>query len=545
MPSYDAMPGTERDRFALSLQKAKSTEFGATRHSSLKERLDKRALKRNPEAEKPGAVYFSFVPDQMEVLLRELQRETTLMAAEDEHLLAVGRQTYQAMVDNRLEQADVKEAAEHGTFSQKLTQFLESLGFKPDFKLRLPMRWACVALVLMLLLVACGGGVTVEANTPMPPTVVASETVPVTEEIEETATPEGFGEKTTVDYGRYAGEEQQADMIVIPKWQEIVDELNRLNLALPTNLEIVDVAADNILVEALQTGRADDYPEGTTFTLSQVTGHEGELLTVTVDGANEVLSGSPAVGLAISIDNLPAAIDAQGNVVAYVDPQTGQWTAGSRGLAPEVVANVPQTTATADTENPYFNLPADSVELNASEEEITQKLAELGQYGFPLGYNEALSTYSRLCLVEKLNFLKEGSYIRIGDFDVRVTGECSYLDVNREKQTALVALAVQNSVEGGTWMPNFVAPGVFAPSVIQESFETSTKIKPGMILDIAFNLPDANNLSLKGAAHHGRAVEQLYTQEEIKKFVRTKNPNSLNNKIIMPLSIARIWIFEE
>ena len=172
-------------------------------------------------------------------------------------------------------------------------------------------------------------------------------------------------------------------------------------------------------------------------------------------------------------------------------------------------------------------------------------LQKLDKYIYPLIKNSETGTYSIACTLEKLNFLKEGSYIRIGDFDVRVTGECSYLDVNREKQTALVALAVQNSVEGGTWMPNFVAPGVFAPSVIQESFETSTKIKPGMILDIAFNLPDANNLSLKGAAHHGRAVEQLYTQEEIKKFVRTKNPNSLNNKIIMPLSIARIWIFEE
>jgi len=59
-----------------------------------------------------------------------------------------------------------------------------------------------------------------------------------------------------------------------------------------------------------------------------------------------------------------------------------------------------------------------------------------------------------------------------------------------------------------------------------------------MILDIAFNLPDANNLSLKGAAHHGRAVEQFYTPEEIEQFVSVGDPKTLHY-LLIPLAVAQ------
>jgi hypothetical protein len=152
-----------------------------------------------------------------------------------------------------------------------------------------------------------------------------------------------------VDYGRYSDNEAAAVTALTPRWQEIANLILSQNLALPSNILIVDISADNVLIEALETGRGDDYePAGTTFTMSYVQGHEGEILTVTLEGANSV-AGITAVELALGANGLPVALDDAGSVVRYVDQQTGQWRAGSVPLAPEIVEGVAQTTATPET----------------------------------------------------------------------------------------------------------------------------------------------------------------------------------------------------
>jgi hypothetical protein len=238
---------------------------------------------------------------------------------------------------------------------------------------------------LSLLLAACGSPVSAEGPGSLTETAVSTQAVEADQATAtadfEMPTPEATPVELAdlnVDYGRYEGNEEQANEVLEARWREIADSIIEQQLALPSNIEIIDISSGNALIEALQTGREDDYPEGTTFTISQVEGFEGQLLTVTLDRANAVLSGNPAVELAISIDELPAALNAQGEVVAYVDPVTGQWAAGSVELAPEIVENVPQATATLEAGEFDFNLP------EATMDNITEIPEPVRAQTFPL-----------------------------------------------------------------------------------------------------------------------------------------------------------------
>jgi hypothetical protein len=228
-------------------------------------------------------------------------------------------------------------------------------------------RAASLLLAFNMLLAACS--TKVEANPPIQPTA-AGETIPFTKEpvepvVEQPTPTEPVPSlsELEIDYGRYSDEQEGAQQALQAQWEEISQSILRENLALPFNIKIVDISATNALIEALQTGREDDYPEGTTFTRSYVKGFEYQLLTVTLSGANEVLIGNPATQLAISVDELPAALDKNGQAVAYVDKETGQWTAGSVELAPEVVENTAQTTATPEEES-FAEPTLDNVEIS-------------------------------------------------------------------------------------------------------------------------------------------------------------------------------------
>lgn len=214
-------------------------------------------------------------------------------------------------------------------------------------------------LIFSLILAACAGSA--QAGTSTTP-----EKTPVITTISGKPTEQSNGKETPtapalssleIDYGRYASNEAGANAALTSRWQEIASSILAKNLVLPGNVLVVDISANDALLEALPQNRPDDYAPGTTFTVSHVQNHEGEVLTVTVDGANQVLGSARAVGLAIGINELPVALDKNDAVVAYVNSETGHWTVGSISLAPEVVTGVAQTTATPESGELHFEVP--------------------------------------------------------------------------------------------------------------------------------------------------------------------------------------------
>lgn len=231
---------------------------------------------------------------------------------------------------------------------------------KGERKVQLMQRLS-VFLLLLVFLTSCANVEATSTDTPhgdTGPTVtevappietedVGADIEPTDAEFEPVPTEVVDFDELTIDYGRYSGDEAEIDPYVERAWDLINEYIVGRGIAAPTAIKLIDVSADNVIVEVLPQGRTDDYPEGTNFTISFVAGHEGELLTVSLDGANTVAGGA-AVELAIGVNNLPVALNAEGQVVAYVDGATGQWVAGSQDLAPEVV------------EVPYFEMsPAD------------------------------------------------------------------------------------------------------------------------------------------------------------------------------------------
>jgi hypothetical protein len=435
-----------------------------------------------------------------------------------------------------------------------LQQILEDIRWKasvnkslePHFEHKIPYKIASILVIISLILIAC-----TEANAAGPiiadnnPNVVEignpsnSIDPPFTtpkpgESPEASLTPEGFG-AATVDYGRYEGSEQEANAYLVPRWQEIVDEINRLNLALPFNLKIVDISADNALIEILQTGREDDYDEGTTFTISRVPGHEGELLRATVAIANELL-GTNAVSLAISVDGLPAALDAEGKVVGYVDPQTGQWTAGSRGLAPEVVPDVPQTTATpegtATPENRFnFDLP------EATLDNITN-LPEAVKNQFPL----ETTTRPDGSTSRQVICVSDGLYVgRIQlskNIHALVSAECWY-EEDGERRSFYLPLAWTD--KRVTFITGF-GVGEYHPSLetADESFylsflEQAGYTGNGHIFIVSAEQIDPN-LGVYGTFQGVGAVElsQIFIEKLFVEFGNTGNPEVLGNVMVSP-----------
>lgn len=198
------------------------------------------------------------------------------------------------------------------------------------------------------------------------------------------------------------------------------------------------------------------------------------------------------------------------------------------------------TLSPAERNYEWTDEEAVTVRMAATEEEIQKALEQLLSR-FPLTYSEARGAYGTFCLIESISFLKEGHYVNVGDFDIRVTAQCSYLDVSNEKQTVTVALVVENRAENTAWTPKFgIMDATFAPSFIQEFFEKSEDIKPGSVINVVFGLPNEVNqniqVSTEGAVHHGSAMGQLHSAEEISAYTITGNPEALGNPLILSFS---------
>ncbi|PIR64460.1 MAG: hypothetical protein COU63_04180 [Candidatus Pacebacteria bacterium CG10_big_fil_rev_8_21_14_0_10_36_11] len=301
-------------------------------------------MSKNNFPEQRGFDRFAFQKNKADSKLKEFGREAGVGLSEIQSLLTAGWQKVQFelyKLEAVLKPDDVQLAyASVGADSgfNKKSFDSQTVGFAPERK-RLILTLVTM-IFLMIFLASCASGPTGGPDV-IVPTTVATETANVPPATEaggnpiETATAMPFDE-LSIDYGRYAGQENVIDPVIENSWNLMNQYIFNRGLAAPSAVKLVDVSSNNIIVEVLQQGRTDDYPAGTHFTISFVTGHQGETLTISLDGANSVCENR-AVQLAIVADGLPVALDANGVVVAYVDGQTGQWTAGERGLAPELV----------------------------------------------------------------------------------------------------------------------------------------------------------------------------------------------------------------
>ena len=288
--------------------------------------------------------------------------------------------------------------------------FKEGLRLSKDKKLSPVARVTLGLSILSLLISYCTprGGVETE-GLPSPASTVATSA----EFGEENTGEESISSEPTeesliglnIDYGDYAGREKAVNEALAPQWQQLVDYINANNLALPNNIKIIDISEDNILVEILQTGRADDYPLGTTFTISRVRGHEGELLGVTVAKANEEIGGSPVVKLAIGANGLPVGLNNYDLPVVHVSEITGDWEIGGVDLAPEVV---PQETTAQETSESVEEIETDGMPM--------EQVAELyltGEIGYPVEFDDGQRGELGAAITEYLNEISNKNGVHI------------------------------------------------------------------------------------------------------------------------------------
>lgn len=233
-----------------------------------------------------------------------------------------------------------------------------------------------LSILLVVTLAACGAtgtGTPTEIFTPIATSLPAEAEETSTTQVEATST---ALDEIDINYGRFTGSEAQVDPYIEKAWVLIDKYLVEKGIVAPNGIEVVDVSSENVIVEVIS---GSGYTEGTMFTISFVAGHSGEILTVSLDGANAVAGGS-AVELAIGANQLPVALDVQGKVVAYVDATTGQWVAGTTALAGEIVAT-PEPPAPN-----YFDLsPAERTKQSQALVEQANNFS--GEVGIPIELN--------------------------------------------------------------------------------------------------------------------------------------------------------------
>lgn len=196
----------------------------------------------------------------------------------------------------------------------------------------------------------------------------------------------------------------------------------------------------------------------------------------------------------------------------------------------------------------WTSAEAVTVRINATDEEIKQAIevsteTQSTQWEFPIHYYESEGVWVKACLLESISFLKESSYIKKGDFTITVTGRCSYLDANHDLQTITLALFVENSKEGTTAPPGHgILPAKISPSFIQDFLKTWTttggespelEIKPGTIISLQINLPNATNAQIYPQVdHHGDLIAAQYTQTQLEEYAQTGDPEALGGFLI-------------
>lgn len=212
---------------------------------------------------------------------------------------------------------------------------------------------------------------------------------------------------------------------------------------------------------------------------------------------------------------------------------------------PAEIPTAEPTLSPAERNYEWTDKEAVTVRADLTEEELAEELESL--HVFPLINSEHVGIYEQICILERISFLKEDAYIRIGDFAITVAGQCTYLDVNRERQTITLALVVQNTVNKTQWMPpNRIMPGVTGPNLIQERFAEVTaataqgEITAGSKVAVDLNLPNPiNQKNFKGVDHHGTLVDELYTQEMINEYVNTGDPEAFESSLLVPFSVMK------
>lgn len=183
----------------------------------------------------------------------------------------------------------------------------------------------------------------------------------------------------------------------------------------------------------------------------------------------------------------------------------------------------------------------------ASRSQIETSFAQIADQTYALPENLEASAWSLVCVLESISYLKQGNYIEFGNYAVRATGQCSYLDVNRERQTVTIALVVQYQDEniGSTWWPaeQSIAPGTArTDDLVQQSYELfwDSTGKPGDVVTILFGWPNPiNRADMVGAEHHGDLIPLAMTREQLEAFVQTKDPTALPEKLLIPFHIQR------
>ncbi|UYN91372.1 MAG: hypothetical protein KIT70_08400 [Anaerolineales bacterium] len=223
-----------------------------------------------------------------------------------------------------------------------------------------------------------------------------------------------------------------------------------------------------------------------------------------------------------------------------------QSTATVENPTQEPTAKPTATLAPAERNYEWTDGEAVTVRADFTEEELAEKLE--GLHIFPLVNSEHIGIYQQRCILENISFLKEHAYIRIGNFGITVTGQCTYLDINRERQTITVALVVHNIAEKTTWIPpDRVMPGIVRsdPHLIQEIFAEDTdaaggEITAGSEIFVLFSLRNpSNQRNFMGAEHHGALVDEIYTEEMIQGYVTTGNPEVFESLLLVPLSVMK------
>ncbi len=241
-------------------------------------------------------------------------------------------------------------------------------GFAPER--RNLILYLLLILVTMSFLVSCAAPIDGTPTDVISPPTAYVENQPTDNPpaIESTAT--AFAD-LDIDYGDFTGFEPIVDPILESYWQKIIAS----GVASPLGIDVSDVTSDNILVKVKP---GNGYDNDTYFTISNIPGHEGEVMTVSLAGVNRVAGGT-AVRLALGVNGLPVGVDIENNVVGYID-ETGQWVAGSIELAPSL-PGTPAEPEPTPAEVDYFDMSPEE-RLEQSQGFVEQANGYSGEVSF-------------------------------------------------------------------------------------------------------------------------------------------------------------------
>jgi hypothetical protein len=420
---------------------------------------------------------------------------------------------------------------------------------KPHFEHKIPYKIASILAILTLLLIACGisPGITDASPTLPPPGVQVTEGSGIEEEA--LLTDQTTAETVEINYGRYEDFQEEINPILESQWGEIARQIIDQQLAFPANIEVIDVSGspEQALLKIIGVEENSGYPadpDGTTYvTISKVEGHQGEILFVTLSGANSVLTGNQAVTLAIGNDGLPVALDQLGSnarVVAFVNSQ-GFWEAGQKPLAAEADPGIPQATPTGEGEEAEPVTP-DSGEVSQETRAFMETLpaeilAKLESNHFPLNKENDFKSYSLDCVqTGDATIYGPKSEGYAGDYP-ELGGErqataiipCAYNDSSGELRQIYVVVGYQSESEQSAVVlgTTVVEENTFMPRLVEAGLDYLGFTR-GALVSLSFVdeiTPESSDF-LTGS-YLNPAVEIIHPPGSLNAFIATGDPNSL------------------